>query len=336
MLAAIAIAALLLVLLWIAGTVLLTLFAGVLVGILLGGLGHWLSQHSPLSEGWALAVVSIALATFIGGGLWLLAPNITGQWDQLGSSLTTAADRIRTFLSQHGWGGAILDSLSPQDLTADLRSIVNRILGFAYSFIGAIGSIAIILFIGIYTAASPDLYKTGIVRLVPLRHRPRAAEVLEETAHMLRRWLLGRFISMLVVGAMTAIGLWLLGMPWALALGVLTGLLDFIPYIGPIIAGALALLAAFAQGSSQLFYVFLLYFAVQMIESYLVTPLVQQRAVLMPPALLLSVQVLLGVFFGIAGLALATPLAVVGLVVTKMVYIHDILGDRSDEEVPRK
>lgn len=326
----IAIAAAVLLLLWIAGHVLLVIFAGILLGILLFGVSHWLSTHSFLSYGWALVLVTVAAVIVIGLGGWLLAPRVTAQLSQLQQEIATPGDTVRQFLSQYGWGRALLDGWSPAELTSNLGSLLKRMLGLASTLLGALGTAAIILFIGLYTAAEPGLYRQGILRLLPVRHRPRAAEVLRETAHTLRRWLIGRAVAMFAVAAMAAAGLWLLGIPLALTLGLLAGLLDFVPIIGPIVAGALALLIALAQGPTQGLYVVALYIGVQIIEGYLLTPLIQERTVSLPPALLIAMLVVMGVFFGIAGVALAAPLAAVGLVVTRMVYVEDVLGDRSE------
>lgn len=324
----IAIAAAVLLLLWIAGQVLLVVFAGVLLGTLLFGLSRWLSARSFLSYGWALSLVIVVAAVLIGLGGWLVVPRVAGQFDQLLRTLATTGNTIHQFLSDYGWGRALLERWSPARLISNLGGVISQMLGLASTLLGALSTAVIILFVGVYTAADPGLYRSGILRLVPPGYRARAAEILGESGDALRRWLIGRAVAMITVAAIAAAGLWLIGIPLALTLGLLAGVLDFVPYIGPIVAGALAVLVALAQGPTEALYVLLLYAGIQMIEGYLMTPLIQERAVSLPPALLISVLVLMGVFFGATGVALAAPLAAVALVVTRMAYVEDVLGDR--------
>jgi predicted PurR-regulated permease PerM len=144
---------------------------------------------------------------------------------------------------------------------------------------------------------------------------------------VLRWWLVGRFVSMAIVGAVTATGLWLIGIPSPLALGLIAALLEFVPYIGPIFAAAPALLVALVLGPTELAYVALLYGVVQVLESYFINPLVQERAVSILPAALITAQVIMGVLAGPTGVVLATPLAVSTIVLIQMLYIEDVLGD---------
>jgi len=165
---------------------------------------------------------------------------------------------------------------------------------------------------------------------VPLPARPRAREVLAELKRTLGWWLLGRLCSMLVIGTATGVGLRLLGVPLALTLGLIAALLSFVPYIGPILAALPAVLIGLTQGPLQAFHVLLFYVGLQTLESYLFTPLVQRRAIALPPALQLAAQVLAGVLFGVIGLALATPLTAAGQVLVRMIYVEGMLGDRGE------
>jgi predicted PurR-regulated permease PerM len=155
--------------------------------------------------------------------------------------------------------------------------------------------------------------------------RERGEEVIEAAGRTLRNWLAAQLMSMAVVGLLTSLGLWIAGMPLVFALGLIAGLLAFIPNIGPIIAIAPALLLAFPEGLSMLVIVLGIYLGVQALESYVVTPLIQQEKVSMPPALVIAVQLLFGVLFGILGLALATPIAAVGMTLIREVYVSDYL-----------
>ena len=189
----------------------------------------------------------------------------------------------------------------------------------------------LILFISAFMMAQPTPYRQGIILLVPKAHRDRARQVLDQLGSTLFRWLLGELFSMVVVAILTGLGLWLLGMPLALTLALFAGLFSFIPNFGPLIGLAPALLLAFTQGPSMALYVVILYLGVQLVESNLITPLVQRRMVELPPALVIVSQVLMGVFTGGLGLMLATPIVAMLLVLVKMLYIHDVLDDPQPE-----
>jgi predicted PurR-regulated permease PerM len=143
----------------------------------------------------------------------------------------------------------------------------------------------------------------------------------------LRWWFVGRLTSMAILGTLTALGLWFLGMKAALLLGVLAGLLSFVPYLGPILSAIPALLIATLDPSVSLVSVALLYAGIQFFESYLITPLVQERAVSIPPVVLISAQAIMGVLSGIIGILLATPLAVTTIVLVQTLYVEERLGD---------
>jgi predicted PurR-regulated permease PerM len=181
------------------------------------------------------------------------------------------------------------------------------------------------------------LYSRGLKHLLPLSYRERAGEVLGVIDESLRRWLVGRFALMVINGALTAIGLKLLGIPLALTLGLLAGLLNFVPNFGPWIAAIPAVLIAFLQGPQQALYVAVLYLVLQSVDGYLLTPLVDRRSVELPPVLTITAQVVLGLAFGFICILLASPLTAVALILIKMLYIEDLLGDRvmptTDEEV---
>jgi predicted PurR-regulated permease PerM len=206
-------------------------------------------------------------------------------------------------------------------------TIVSGVTGLASTTLGVVMNIVVVVIIVLYLATQPAMYAGGIKRLLPLRSRDRAGEVLGVLDEALGRWLIGRCSLMLVNGGLTAAGLWLLGMPLALTLGLLAGLLNFVPNFGPLIAALPAVLIAFLQGPQHALYVALLYVAVQTMDGYLLTPLVDRRSVELPPVLTIAAQVLLGLLFGFVGLLVASPLAATVLLLVKMLYIEDVLGD---------
>jgi predicted PurR-regulated permease PerM len=172
-----------------------------------------------------------------------------------------------------------------------------------------------------------------LIKIFPAARRERIGEVVDEIGKTLSWWLVGKFFSMLIIGILTTFGLWILGIPLALTLGIITALFAFIPNFGPIIAVLPAVLFALAESPTKALYVLGLYLGIEMIESYLITPLMQRKMVSLPPVLTIFFQIFLGVLVGGLGLILATPLLAVLIVLVKMLYIEDVLGD-SDVSLP--
>lgn len=206
---------------------------------------------------------------------------------------------------------------------------VGRVAGYAKQVIEGLFTFLLVLIVGIYLAAQPRFYLEGTLKLFPARERPRLREVFLAVGHTLRWWLIGQLVPMVAIGILTAIGLKLIGVPLWLPLAILAALLNFIPNFGPIIASIPALLIALASDQpSDALWVAGLYVLAQNLEGYLIMPLVQRRAVEMPPALTIVSQVLLGLLLGPLGVVLAAPLTAAALVLIKMLYVEDTLGTR--------
>ncbi|HET6569627.1 MAG TPA: AI-2E family transporter [Rhodothermales bacterium] len=309
-------------------SVLLLLFAAVLLAVVLNGCAKRLSRHAPISHGWSLAVVIIVIVGALGLAIWYLAPELSAQFDQLSSTLPTSFQSIEEQLSQYQWGRYLLKQTSaPNDFIGGSGDIWGQITGVFSTAVGILANTLFILIAGVYIAAEPDLYKNGIAALVPSGERDRARHVLDSVGHALWSWLLGQLVSMTCVGVLSWLGLTLLGMPLALALGLIAGILEFVPLIGPWLGAVPALLIALLQGPSQVLYVGLLYLIIQQLESNLITPIVMKKAVSLAPALTLSAAVLAGALFGIIGIFLATPLAVMVMVLVRELYVHDALQE---------
>jgi predicted PurR-regulated permease PerM len=206
---------------------------------------------------------------------------------------------------------------------------LGRGLGLLGSTFGIVANIAIAAFFAAFMAAEPRPYVEGFLFLVARNRRSRVREVLHEIGRVLRRWLVGQAFLSLCVGLLTGAGLALLGAPFPVALALLAGFMEFIPYIGPFVAAVPAILVAFAESPQLALWVALLFLAIQSIESYLLAPLVQHRAVYLPPAVILFTQVLMGVIVGALGVAVATPLAASAMVAISMLYVEDALGDKT-------
>ncbi|MCK0512615.1 AI-2E family transporter [Aromatoleum buckelii] len=310
-------------LVWTIADVLLLVFAGILVGVFLRGLSDGVSALTGLSGTVSFGIVLATLAAVLVVGGVLLGNEMATQLDQLGPSLHLAWEKLLNGVYRYEWGRILfsernLSALLPED------GSWPTLLGGAFSMtIGAIGGWLIAVFIGLYGAAAPAVYRHGLLLLVPAHARSRAREVLDTVTTTMRWWLIGTFARMAVVGLSVTVGLWLLDIQLALALGLIAFVLDFVPYLGPILAALPALLVALATGPSDAFYVLLLFLAVQAAENYVVTPLIDQYSVHLPPALTISAQVLLGALLGALGVVFATPLTAIALVLVRMLYVEE-------------
>lgn len=209
---------------------------------------------------------------------------------------------------------------------------------FLTSTIEVIGGFLIIIFLSIYVAADPALYHGGIMSLFPRKHRPRAGEVLSAIAAVLRRWLITQLIAMVVMGIVTTIALLILGVKAAFALGLLSGLFEFIPTVGPILSGIPAVAMAFLDTPEKALIVGITFVGLHFLENHLLIPLLMKGGVDVPPALTILSQALMALLFGFLGLMVAVPLLAATLVAVKMLYVEDVVGQRSlgPDENPKR
>lgn len=314
----------LVILLWYIVDVLLLVFAAVLLALLFRAPADWLARRTPLSPGWSLTIALLALAILVGLVAWLFGHVVADQAEQLARRLPEIVRSVQERMARYDWA---MEYLRPEKILNGESEFIGKGLRAVTTTFGAVANLGIVVLMAVFLAAQPALYIDGMVRLVPIPRRPRAREVLDAAGHTLRRWLVGQLVLMLVVAILTSTGLWALGVPFALALGLLAGLLTFVPYLGPILALAPAALVALSESNLLAAYVVALYIGVQIVEG-LLEPLVQQRAVYLPPALLIFAQIVLGILIGPLGVVLATPLAAAAMVAVNLIYVEDVLGDR--------
>ncbi len=311
--------------------VILLLFAAILLAIFLRGLADLLRRYTRLSEGLSVLAVSVILLIVLGGAIALLAPSVAEQVRHLRDELPKSAQQASAYISQFGWGRTVIEQLPSTDeimQKIDTSTLLTRVGGYFSSTVGAIGNFFITILLAIYLATEPRFYADGFSKLFPKSMRPRTYEILAEIGDTLSWWLIGKVASMVFIGLLTWIGLYILGVPLSLTLGLIAGLLSFIPNFGPIFSAVPAILLGFIDSPIKALYVLILFIIVQIIESNVVTPMIERRTVEMPPALTVIAQLALGILIGGLGLVLATPLLVVVMVLVQMVYIQDILGDR--------
>jgi predicted PurR-regulated permease PerM len=244
-----------------------------------------------------------------------------GQQDQQGQQGQPQQQKQQPQQQQQQQGG-----LTAQ-IGKELRNATKFLFPLISSVFGAIGGVIIVLFIGMYIAAEPGLYRKGILHLVPHRSRGRAEEVLTTLSQTLRQWLIARLIAMVAIGLITGIGLALLRVKGAAALGVLAGLLELVPFFGPFVSAIPAIAIAMVDSPQKALAVIGLYIIVQQLEGNVITPLILERRLLIPPVLTVVGVSAMGMVFGVIGMLVAEPLLAAILVTTKMLYVEDVVGD---------
>lgn len=301
---------------WLLGDVLTILFAAALFGVVLHGLSRILVKHLRLPYGWSLTAVVIALVSAVVMLVWGSGPAIVNEAARLQDALHQQEASLRATLQNNPTGQMILNylptSLGGKQGGGSLASLGSRIAGsmtgILGSAFGAAGTIVVILIAGLYFAMDPAQYANGALRLVPVAQRPRARMLMLRASQTLWAWVAGQSLDMLVVGVLSGVGLWFIGVPLALALGVLAGLCNFIPYIGAIMGAVPALLLALSLGTRETIMVAVLYSVIQFFEGNVLAPVIQRHAVQMPPAVTVLSQTLFGAILGFPGLIFASPL----------------------------
>jgi len=301
----------------------LLLFAGVLFGIFLNRLARWASDHSALSYRWAYWLVVAAIVASVSTLFYNVGSHLPQQADLLWRQLRSAAENLADRAREYQWAQRYLEgSADGQAMLTRAGGILAELFRGMQSMLWAISSLAVIFFVGVYLAFEPELYVAGLLKLVSERYRERAANILDELTSTLSRWILGRLISMALVGIGTAVAMWILGVPLPGTLGVVAGLLTFIPNIGPILAAVPQALLALQVGTETALYVILFNIALQAVESYLFTPLIQKFEVQLPPALTIIVQLFMAVLAGTIGIMMAAPLTAATMVLVRTVYVQ--------------
>ncbi|MCX8666280.1 AI-2E family transporter [Acetobacteraceae bacterium B3987] len=302
---------------WLLGEVLAVLFAATLMAIVLHGLARILRRHLKfIPYPIAVSLVALSIVGLITALVWSNGPAIGEQFVGLKNALVVQSGDMRYHLSQTTIGQMVLNhlpvSLGGNDSTTPLSSfgfgIAGSVTGLLGSAFGLVGTLFVVLISAFYFAVSPSLYINGVLRLVPPYQREAARDLLYSAGNTLWAWTAGQALDMLAVGIFSGIGLYLIGVPLALALGVVAGLCNFIPYIGAILGAVPALLISLSLGTREALFVAILYSIIQFCEGNILAPLIQRRAVHMPPALAILSQSVFGSILGVPGLVLASPI----------------------------
>ena len=343
---------------WMAAGTLLLIFAGILLGIFLDGLTRGLGHVLPLPRALRLTLVSLVVAGLLLGLAAFGGATIAQQGRELGQTIQNQSGTVRDWLKSHGvdieklqavqgadepgkpkdedskgpsgFAGFASGALkSPGSILSDAGNVLGPAAAVLLELFNALGNVLVIVFLGAAVAADPGSYRNGLVRFLPPERRERGGQVLDGMGETLRHWLFGQLITMAVIFLCTWLGLAFLGIGGSLILGLQAGLLAFIPTVGPLVAGIVILLASLASGFNALLGALGVYLAVQTLESYGLTPFIQKRALDIPPATIFAGQLLLGVVFGLWGIALALPLMAVIKVLLEQLYVEDVLHEEA-------
>jgi predicted PurR-regulated permease PerM len=328
----------LLLLVWQFAATLFLIFAGMLLGVALNAVTDRLGRVVSWPHSLRLTLVCLVLASFLAGALALGGATIAQQATALSDTIKTQLIGVKTFLDRHGIDTSFFDvgnaALTPSStpeapgaaagpahnlpsastIASSGGAIVSQTFKLLLGTVSAVGNFFIVLFLGLAFAAQPGVYRKGLLFMVPARHRPGATVIVDRIGETLERWLIAQIITMLTVFVVTWIGLAVIGIQSSFILAIQAGLLTFIPTIGALIGGLIVVLASLASGWVAALSAFALFLGIHALESYFLTPMLQRQALDIPPATLFAFQILLGVVFGIWGLALALPLMAVAKV----------------------
>ncbi|MBX2999671.1 MAG: AI-2E family transporter [Caldilineaceae bacterium] len=319
--------------LWIGLEVVLLVFGGILFAVFLRAATQGLKRVTKLPDKPAVIIVSLLFVALLIGIFWLIGPQISAQFGDLSESFTDIAIQAVETLLMYEWGQQVLDLLPIEETLTTLPTgeadigIFSTITGVFSQTLDALSSILLVLGIGFFFALDPGLYMRGLVMLFPHSKRELVWEVLRAEEYALRGWLLGTFISMVMIGGTTMLILWAFGVPLAVPMGLAIAILEFVPIIGPIVGTIPVVLLALTVGPDTALWVFFIYFAAQFIEGNIIVPLILQKTVELPPVITVTAQILFGIFAGTLGVLLATPIAAVVMVFIQVVYIRNLLGD---------
>ena len=316
-----------LVLVWYGLDVVLLAFLGVLLAILLRAPADWLTRKTGLRTGWTLAFVCLVLLAVLSIGGFLFGQQLVEQSAGLSQRVPEILQKTEARLKDSELGRSLLQLVQYAGATSGEAQFLGRGLGLLGSTFGALANVAIVLFFAVFLAAQPQLYVDGLLHLIAKPKRARVRAVLHEIGDVLRRWIVAQSLLGLVIALLVGAGLLLIGAPFAVPLALLAGLMEFVPYIGPLLAAVPAVLVGVAESPEMTMWIAGLYITVQLLESYVLSPIVQHKAVHLAPALILFAQVLLGVIAGGLGVAVATPLAAALMVAINKFYVEDVLGE---------
>lgn len=303
--------------LWLLDGLVLELFVVAMLGLLLRGLGEALARFTRVPVGIAVAIVTIVFFVLIGLGIYYRGPRFVSEMQALYKEVGPLLASLKARYGSTPWGHYIMSHFSNGSVSIE-RPAMN-VLGSGFE---VLATVIVVLLAAIYVAAAPGRYMRGAVLLFPPSGRAQAARVMLDCGRALQWWMLGQAIDMIAVAAISTAGLAILGIPLPYALGTLAGLLTFVPYFGAWMGSIPAVLVALTVSVNSAIWTVMVFLLCHIVEGYLLAPIVQRRTVDLPPAVTLLSMSVIGAFYGLAGLALATPIAAVLLVAVREGYVQ--------------
>ncbi len=345
-------------LMWFTNQLVLVSFLGVLFGLAVSAGVDQLQRRLHVPRGLGAFIVVFGFLAILGGFFAWSGPALAAQSQELKTKLPQVLDDVDDWIARNGDGmiGGIFMGRGSTAVTSDsvdavsvitpaqtaeanapptmkarilsqLGGVTRYLFPFLSSTVAVLAGVLLVIFLAIYVAVSPRVYHTGIMHLFPHDARERAGEVLSAIAVVLRKWLVAQLIAMVVIGVVTTVVLLLLDVPAALPLGVLAGLLEFVPTVGPILSAVPGIAMGFVISPEKALWVAVAYWGIQFLENQLLIPILMSETVDIPPALTILAQALMALLFGFLGLLVAVPLLAASMVAVKMLYVEGVVGD---------
>jgi predicted PurR-regulated permease PerM len=305
----------------VAFNVLLMGLAGALIATYFHGLGDIIQRKTKMRRRFAMVISIIGTFILVSALLWFMGSKIETQVNQLSAGLPHTISNVKAQMAKTSLGQKVLSGLEDDD---SQKKLLTTAQDFFSTTFGVLGEIYIILFLGIFFTANPSLYKNGILLLVPKDRKELGTHVMNRISLSLKGWLKGMLLSMVMITILIAVGLSIIGIPVALILGLITGILELIPNIGSLVAMVPGVLLALTIGFNTAIIVALLYIVSQTIVANIVTPLIQKKIINLPPALTLVSQLVMGVLSGALGIILAVPLLAILIILVDELYVKKI------------
>jgi len=296
--------------------VLLLILAGILIALYFHGLSR-IIHKTGIGKKASLVIAVIATALVILAFFYFAGNMLINQVNELQDTIPSVIKKFESYLSESSMGQKLLQRLRSVD-SGKFTAIAQS---FFRSTFGVLGDVYVVLFMGLFFTTSPGMYVNGFIRLIPDKKRQQSKTIIQKLGVVISKWLKGKIFAMLIVALLTLTGLLIMGIPMAFVLSVIAGTLNFIPNFGPIIAMIPAILVGLLQGPSTALIIIVLYTAVQIIESNIITPQIQKRLISMPPALIIIAQITMGILSGGWGVILATPLTAILIVIMKETFL---------------
>lgn len=302
---------------------LVLVFASVVFGTLIHAFAEFVERHTPLSGKWALAAVLLLFVVIVGGVTWLAGSRMSSDFSQLSQTLVNTWQAVERWVESVPGGDRIVSGLKNISFSgSDLVPRLSSALSVATS---VVTDMILLVFGSIFIAADPGLYRRGLVYLFPKKNRPLVGEALCEAGASLRQWILGQSITMVFIGTAVGLALWIAGVPSALALALVAGCLEIIPYFGPILSAVPILAMAASVSQEKLWIALAIVVALQQFEGDVLTPYIHKKVVSLPPAVSVFGVVAGGILFGPIGLIFAAPLLIVTFTLVKRLYVEEAL-----------